>query len=82
MPMYEYLCSTCNTLVEELRKMDEREIPAVCPNCDSDARFIISAPRIDLEGISGDFPGAYDRWEKKRMQKMKQEARKSYADEG
>lgn len=82
MPIYEYLCSKCNTLTEDLRKMDEREIPAVCPDCGEPARFIISAPRVDLEGITGDFPGAADKWVKKREQKQRQETRKSYYDEG
>lgn len=76
MPIYEYFCPVCDVKVEELRKMDEREIPAVCPDCNGAAKFTISAPRASLEGITGDFPGAYDHWEKIRKQKQQQEVRK------
>lgn len=33
-----------------------------CPDCEELAFRAISAPRIKLEGISGSFPSAYDKW--------------------
>jgi hypothetical protein len=44
-----------------------------CPHCANDASRLISAPRISLEGISGDFPGATMAWEKRRESHIKYE---------
>jgi len=33
-----------------------------CPKCGGVAIRIIGMPRVSLEGITGDFPGAADRW--------------------
>jgi putative FmdB family regulatory protein len=79
--VFEYLCDNCKTITEDFRKDEAREIPLCCPECGAEARFIISAPRISLEGLTGDFPGAYDRWEKVRKQKQKQEEKKSYIED-
>ena len=38
-----------------------------CPHCGNDATRLLTAPRISLEGISGDFPGAAMSWERKRQ---------------
>jgi hypothetical protein len=34
---------------------------------------IISTPMISLEGITGAFPGASDKWVRNRAEKLKQE---------
>ena len=44
-----------------------------CPHCGNDATRLISAPRISLEGITGDFPGAAMAWVKRRESHMKYE---------
>jgi hypothetical protein len=44
-----------------------------CPHCANDASRLISAPRISLEGITGDFPGAAMAWEKRRKSHIKYE---------
>lgn len=44
-----------------------------CPNCGTLVDKIISTPRISLEGVSGDFPGAAMTFEKKHRQKLAQE---------
>lgn len=33
MPLYEYLCSDCNTKFEIRRSMKEIDDPATCPQC-------------------------------------------------
>lgn len=33
-----------------------------CPNCELLAFRVISAPKIKLEGVSGSFPTASDKW--------------------
>ena len=44
----------------------ESEVIVVeCPHCRNDATRLISTPRIRLEGITGSFPDAADRWTKK-----------------
>lgn len=52
-----------------------------CPTCGALAQRIISAPRVKLDAISGDFPGATMSWEKRREEKMAIE-RKTKADHG
>ena len=44
-----------------------------CLHCRNDASRIISAPMISLEGITGAFPGAADKWVKRRQEKIAQE---------
>lgn len=74
--MYDYKCLDCGNTEEHIRKMDERESPLVCQGCQGVMQVQLSAPRIDLEGITGDFPGAADKWVRVRQQKMKQEAKR------
>ncbi len=47
-----------------------------CETCGLTAERAPSAPRINLEGCTGDFPGAHMRWEQKRAQKQAIQARK------
>jgi len=42
-----------------------------------DAKRVISPVRSNLEGISGDFPDAHDRWVKRREQHMAHERRQT-----
>jgi len=44
-----------------------------CRVCGRVAARLIAAPRINLEGISGDFPTAADKWEKRRESHMAKE---------
>ena len=44
-----------------------------CVTCGKPARRMIAAPRCQLEGITGSFPGAAIKWEKNRESKMLQE---------
>ena len=39
-----------------------------CPHCRNEAVRIISSPRINLEGLTGDFPSAHDAWARKHEQ--------------
>jgi len=50
------------------------EEPTVsCNTCGEPASRVISPLRIDLEGLTGDFPGAASKWVKKRQEKIAQE---------
>lgn len=72
--MFEFRCD--NFHVTE-RFIDEQERTTKCATCSKDALRIISSPRIALEGVTGDFPGAADKWVKKRAEKLKQEQKKA-----
>jgi predicted nucleic acid-binding Zn ribbon protein len=53
--------------------IDDSLKTTTCPACDTEAKRIISKPRIDLEGCSGDFPTAADAWVRRRESHMKYE---------
>jgi hypothetical protein len=46
-----------------------------CKQCGKIAHRMIPAPRSNLEGITGHFPGAADKWVRNRNQKMREEKR-------
>lgn len=50
----------------------------ICPTCGTVSQRLISTPRVSLDGISGDFPGASDKWVQLRASKLKSATSKSY----
>jgi putative FmdB family regulatory protein len=68
--LFEFQCSKCKEIFEELTEYKQ---VSQCPSCGSDANKLISAPRAQLEGISGAFPGASWAWEKKHKFKPTQD---------
>lgn len=44
-----------------------------CPQCDQLALRQIATPRVQLEGITGAFPGATDKWARNRESHMRKE---------
>ena len=68
--MFEFLCDN-DHLTEQF--IDENVRTAICRECNTSAMRQISTPRISLEGITGAFPGAADKWVQKRAEKLKQE---------
>ncbi len=36
MPLYEYVCSDCETRFDALRSMADADAPIACPHCDSE----------------------------------------------
>lgn len=75
--IFEFLCEEHH--ISEAY-VDEAERTINCKVCGCEAHRIVSKPQIKLEGVSGDYPTAYDAWERKRTEKMKVEASKSYAE--
>jgi len=54
--IYEYKCTTCLHEFEATRKMDDRDKPIDCPECEAkNARRLISAPAFKTGG--GGHPG-------------------------
>lgn len=60
--LFSFQCRDCK---ETFDKLTEYTQVSTCPLCGSDADKLISAPRIDLEGVSGSFPGAAIAWANK-----------------
>lgn len=73
--LFEFKC-THEHVTERL--IDDSVRTAACKDCGEDAVRIVSMPRINLEGITGAFPGAYESWSRKREQKLQQERKASY----
>lgn len=42
MPLYEYVCTSCDTRFEELRPLGRMDEPAICPEGHSSARRVLS----------------------------------------
>ena len=63
--MFEFRCEQ-NHIAENY--IDEGVTTISCPTCQCAAPRVISAPRIALEGVTGDFPTAADAWARKHEQ--------------
>ena len=48
MPLYEYACKGCETITEQIEKMDVEEIE--CPCCGKIAKRIMSSTSFRLKG--------------------------------
>jgi hypothetical protein len=72
--MFEFVCEDGHVF-EKLIDDDIRSMK--CIHCDTAATRVVSAPRVNLEGITGAFPGAYSRWERVRAEKQQQERKKA-----
>ena len=59
----DFHCDNCNTTIE--RFVDSTVLAVPC-ECGYTLGRMIGMPRVSLEGITGDFPGAADRWAKIR----------------
>ena len=49
----------------------------VCSHCGKEAIKALAAPRSNLEGFTGAFPDAYDRWARVRADKLKVEQKQN-----
>jgi len=74
--MFEFVCEDGH-ISEALVDDTIRELS--CRTCGKHSTRIVSMVRSRLEGISGAFPSAYDAWERKRSDKLKQERKTSYS---
>ena len=57
--------------------VDAEQYTILCKECGAEAKRIVSAPTMKLEGITGSFPTAYDAWERKRAEKLVQERKQN-----
>lgn len=73
MLLFDFECPECGNIFEEL--VGKEKLTCECPECGSfHAARMISAPRIMLDGCSGDFPTAYSHWEKIRRGRYSKES--------
>ena len=56
----DFLCGTCGQVSEKLVDSDYHTIE--CPECHGDAVQLRGMPTVRLEGITGAFPGAHEKW--------------------
>lgn len=68
--IFDFLCSN-NHVTEAL--VDDTLYETQCRQCSEVSIRQISAPQFKLDGCSGDYPTAADRWVKVRAEKLKQE---------
>ena len=61
MPIYEYVCTSCEHLFERLRPMSRMDDEASCPECDGDSSrqlSVFAAFSSSSNGESGAIAGA------------------------
>lgn len=68
----DFKCDECGNEVERFIDSEVMEIDC---DCGFKAQKVIGLPTIQLEGISGDFPGAYHHWADIREKKARKHKR-------
>ena len=63
--LYDFKCAECGAVQEKLVDRNESGQPLPCDLCSADAVRVISPVRSNLEGLSGHFPDAADKWAKR-----------------
>ena len=75
MPLYEYRCGDCGEF-EALRSLSEYNTPINCPQCDTVASKIFSAPNINLNSGSLSAIAKSNNGEPRLVQKKQKEPTK------
>lgn len=65
--IFEFLCENAHRTEAFV---DTECYATPCKECGSEAKRVVSAPTMKLEGFTGSFPTAYDAWERKRSEKL------------
>lgn len=76
--LFDFSCGNCGEVFEKLVSTNTHTCPC---DCGSTAIRQVSMPSIKLDGTSGHFPTAYDRWANIREQNRKVKGKKSWAEE-
>ena len=71
MRLYEYVCKIHGAF-EAFADQDNRHESKPCKHCGEESVYVVSTPRVELEGVSGHFPTAYDKWTAKHEKGAKQ----------
>ena len=70
MIVYVYKCRAHGKF-EAFSELGNRELPKPCPQCQEKSPRVVTAPTIKLEGVTGHFPTAADRWARIHEQEAK-----------
>ena len=60
--LHDFRCKSCATVFEKLVERKERDNPVACKSCGEPSNRIQAPVRFKLEGHSGHFPTAADKW--------------------
>lgn len=71
--LFDFVCSEGHTT----ERFVDSEVRLSTCDCGKASNRIVSAPNVRLEGITGAFPGAYDKWARVRAEKQKEERKKN-----
>jgi len=75
---FDFRCLRCKHKFEDFVKPD---VTPSCPMCQGQTKRCISAPTVALSGTDPDFPGEYEKWERKRSKKAAED-KKFYDNHG
>ena len=64
MPNYQYECTDCGHVQEDIVEFKNREKTQRCDECGHNAVYVISFPKFHLDGSDPNFVAAHDRWVK------------------
>lgn len=73
--MNDFMCGDCGTVTEKFVDVEFKTIE--CPECHGDATLLQAMPTVKLDGCSGDFPGASERWARIREEKARIRAKRA-----
>jgi len=71
----DFQCDKCDHVVEKLVEVGIKS--TVCPKCGHTAHEQMGMPTVRLEGITGSFPGAADKWARIREDNARIKAARS-----
>jgi len=75
--LYDFKCPTCGEVNE---KLVHTNVFSIKCECGTYATRMMSLPTIKLDGISGAFPSAYNKWAKIREDNALSKSKRSYAE--
>lgn len=73
--MNDFCCGGCGAVTEKLIDIEVKTIE--CPECGDNATLLKAMPTVRLEGVTGQFPGAADRWARIREDNARIKARRA-----
>ena len=74
----DFKCDACGTIQERFLDSTIEQVACKCGNI---AKRIIGMPTVQLEGITGAFPGAHEKWARIREENYRIKSKRSYAGE-
>ena len=73
--LYDFTCESCGNTEEKFVDTNTRSVPCVCGK---NMKRDIAMPTVSLEGITGAFPGAHDKWARIREEKFRKNIRRNH----